>query len=126
MTCTPLDCGLNNEHFNCLHHRFETSHDEKLKSAAQNFLMALSSPRPDFCEDKRLSLSENWNCSKTFNGLSTDTYTHAAKTEMEVHGRMARGGHGLFEVSLGLAIPNLSTPYCGQATPETALRPFQG
>jgi hypothetical protein len=41
------------------------------------------------------------------------------------HGRMARGNHGLPKVSLGLAIPD---PYmlCGQATPETALRPFLG
>jgi hypothetical protein len=41
------------------------------------------------------------------------------------HGRMVRGGHGLSKVSPGPAIPNPSTP-CGQATPETALRPFRG
>jgi hypothetical protein len=37
----------------------------------------------------------------------------------------ARGGHGLPKVSPGLAMPYPSTP-CRQATPETALRPFQG
>jgi hypothetical protein len=40
-------------------------------------------------------------------------------------GRMARGGHGLSKVSPGHAMPNSSRP-CGQATPVTALRPFQG
>ena len=38
---------------------------------------------------------------------------------------MARGGHGLPKVSPGPAMPDPSTP-CGRATPETALRPFQG
>jgi hypothetical protein len=40
-----------------------------------------------------------------------------------VHGRMARGGHGLPKVS-----PRLAMPYrfmtCGRATPETAVRLF--
>jgi hypothetical protein len=40
------------------------------------------------------------------------------------HGRMARGGHGLLNVSLGPAMLNPSMP-CGRATPETALRWFQ-
>jgi hypothetical protein len=40
-------------------------------------------------------------------------------------GRMARGGHGLPQVSPGSAMPNASTP-CGRAIPETALRPSQG
>jgi hypothetical protein len=35
------------------------------------------------------------------------------------HGRRAKGGHGLPKVSLGPAMPNLSTP-CERATPETA------
>jgi hypothetical protein len=34
------------------------------------------------------------------------------------HGRMARGGHKLPEVSLGPAMPYLPTP-CRRATPET-------
>jgi len=38
---------------------------------------------------------------------------------------MARGGQGLPKVSHGLTMPNLSTP-CGRATPEIALRLFQG
>jgi hypothetical protein len=38
---------------------------------------------------------------------------------------MAMGGHGLPKVSLGPPMPCPSTP-CGRATPETALRPFQG
>jgi hypothetical protein len=37
----------------------------------------------------------------------------------------ARGGHGHPKVSLGPTMPYPSKP-CGQATPETALRPFQG
>jgi hypothetical protein len=37
---------------------------------------------------------------------------------------MARGGHGLPNVSLGPAMPYPSIP-CGRATPETALRTFQ-
>jgi hypothetical protein len=41
------------------------------------------------------------------------------------HGRMARGGYGLPKVSPEPAMPNPSTP-CRQATPETALQPFQG
>jgi hypothetical protein len=41
------------------------------------------------------------------------------------HGRMARGDHELPKVSLELAMPYPSTPY-GRATPETALRRFQG
>jgi hypothetical protein len=36
------------------------------------------------------------------------------------HSCMARGGHGLPNVSLGPAMPYLSTP-CGRATPETAV-----
>jgi hypothetical protein len=42
-----------------------------------------------------------------------------------LHGRMARGGHGLTEVSFGPAMLYLFMA-CGQATPETALRPFWG
>jgi hypothetical protein len=38
---------------------------------------------------------------------------------------VARGGNGLPKVSLGLAMPYPSMPY-RWATPETALRPFQG
>jgi hypothetical protein len=38
---------------------------------------------------------------------------------------MARGAHGLPKVSAGPAMPYPST-YSGQATPETALCPFQG
>jgi hypothetical protein len=38
---------------------------------------------------------------------------------------MARGSHELPKVSLGPTMPNRSTTY-GRATPETALRPFQG
>jgi hypothetical protein len=41
------------------------------------------------------------------------------------HRRMERGGHGLPKVSLGPAMPDPSMP-CWRATPETALRPFQG
>jgi hypothetical protein len=41
------------------------------------------------------------------------------------HGRMARGGNGLPELSPGPATPNSSTS-CGRATPETTLWPFQG
>jgi len=39
---------------------------------------------------------------------------------LRLHGRMARGGHGLPKVSLGPAMPN---PFitCGRATPETAV-----
>jgi hypothetical protein len=39
-----------------------------------------------------------------------------------VHGRVARGGHGLYKVLLGPALPYPSTA-CGRATPETAKRP---
>jgi hypothetical protein len=39
--------------------------------------------------------------------------------------RMARGIHGIPKVSLVPTMPDLSTP-CGQAIPETALRPFLG
>jgi hypothetical protein len=42
-----------------------------------------------------------------------------------IHGRMARGGHGLPKSSPGLVMPNPSTP-CGRATPETASWPLQG
>jgi hypothetical protein len=38
---------------------------------------------------------------------------------------MARGDHGLSEVSPVPAMPDPSMP-CGRAIPETALRPFQG
>jgi hypothetical protein len=38
---------------------------------------------------------------------------------------MARGGHGLAKVSLGLTMSDLSTP-CGRASPEMALWLFQG
>jgi hypothetical protein len=41
------------------------------------------------------------------------------------HGRMARGGHELPNVSPGPVIPDPFTP-CGWATPEMALQPFQG
>jgi hypothetical protein len=41
------------------------------------------------------------------------------------HRRMARGGHGLPQVSPGHAMSYLSTP-CGRATSETTLWPFQG
>ena len=41
------------------------------------------------------------------------------------HGPKARVGHGLPKVSLGPAMLELSMP-SGRATPETALRPFQG
>jgi hypothetical protein len=41
------------------------------------------------------------------------------------HERMARGGHELPKVSPEPAMPYSSIPY-GRATPETALRPFQG
>jgi hypothetical protein len=41
------------------------------------------------------------------------------------HGCMARGDHGLTKVSPAPAMPYRSMP-CGQATPETALQPFQG
>jgi hypothetical protein len=41
------------------------------------------------------------------------------------YGRMARGGHGLPKVLPGPAMPHPFTP-CGRATPETALRLFQG
>jgi hypothetical protein len=40
-------------------------------------------------------------------------------------GRMATGGHGLPKVSIRPTMPDPSTP-CGRASPETALRPFQG
>jgi hypothetical protein len=46
-------------------------------------------------------------------------------TASNIHGRMARGGHGLPKVSPGTAMPYPSMPW-GRATPETALRPFQG
>jgi hypothetical protein len=46
-------------------------------------------------------------------------------TRINLYGHMARGGHELPNVSLGTAMPNLSSP-CGQASPETALQPFQG
>jgi hypothetical protein len=42
-----------------------------------------------------------------------------------VQGRLARGGHELSKVSPGPAMPDPSMPY-EQATPETALWPFQG
>jgi hypothetical protein len=41
-----------------------------------------------------------------------------------LHGRMARGGHGLPKVSPGLFMPYPSK-HCGRATPETVLQPFQ-
>jgi hypothetical protein len=41
------------------------------------------------------------------------------------HRRIARGGHEVPKVSLGPALPKPSSP-CGQATPETALWPYQG
>jgi hypothetical protein len=44
---------------------------------------------------------------------------------IQKHGRMARGGHGLFRVSPGPAMPYPSKP-CGRAIPETNVRPFQG
>jgi hypothetical protein len=50
------------------------------------------------------------------------------KNEMENgsnHGLMVRGGHGLCKVSPWPAMPYPSTP-CEHATPETAVRPFQG
>jgi hypothetical protein len=43
------------------------------------------------------------------------------KTLPSDHGRMGRGGHGLFKVSTGPGLPYLSTP-CGWATPETVMR----
>jgi hypothetical protein len=42
-----------------------------------------------------------------------------------MHGRMAKGGHGLPKVSPGSALPYPSMPR-EWATPETAYRPFQG
>jgi hypothetical protein len=44
---------------------------------------------------------------------------------VENHGRTARDGHGLLQVSLEPAMPNPSRP-CGRATPKTAERPYQG
>jgi hypothetical protein len=41
------------------------------------------------------------------------------------HGRRSMGGHGLPKVSTGPAMPYPSPP-CGRATPDTALRQFQG
>jgi hypothetical protein len=46
-------------------------------------------------------------------------------THSQIHGRMARGGHGLPKASLGLAMLYPSMP-CGWGTPELALQPFQG
>jgi hypothetical protein len=43
----------------------------------------------------------------------------------ENHRCMARGGHGLRKVSPGRTMPDSCMP-CEWATPETALRPFQG
>jgi hypothetical protein len=43
---------------------------------------------------------------------------------IEESGHVARGGHGVPKVLIGPAMPYPSTP-CRQATPETALRPFQ-
>jgi hypothetical protein len=45
--------------------------------------------------------------------------------EGNVHGRTAMGGHGIFKVSVGPAMPYPSTP-CWRATTETALWLFQG
>jgi hypothetical protein len=42
----------------------------------------------------------------------------------EIHGDMARSGHGLLKVSPGSAMPYPSTP-CGRTAPETALWLFQ-
>jgi hypothetical protein len=50
---------------------------------------------------------------------------HLALTRCSVHGRIARGGHGLPKVSPRPPMPDLSTP-SGRATPETALQLFQG
>jgi hypothetical protein len=52
-------------------------------------------------------------------------YSNDVKNGAPKHGRMASGGHGLFKVLPGPAMPYPSTP-CGRATPEMALRPFHG
>jgi hypothetical protein len=55
-------------------------------------------------------------------GQGVEQFTRASDKQ---HGRMARGGHGLPNVSPGPAMPD-SFMLCGQTTPETALQLFQG
>jgi hypothetical protein len=61
------------------------------------------------------------NCLKNNKNNSDLAWTSAPR----LHGRMARGGHGLPKVSPGPAMPYPSTP-CRRTTYETALRLFQG
>jgi hypothetical protein len=59
--------------------------------------------------------------------ISNEPRLHVSDQEqVHMHGRMARGGHGLLK-SPGPAMPDPSTP-CRRATPEMAepLQPFQG
>jgi hypothetical protein len=63
-----------------------------------------------------------WSTSKTSRRMHSDFLISG---QCFLHGRMARGSHGLPKVSLGPAMPYPSTP-CGRTTPETALWPFQG
>jgi hypothetical protein len=59
----------------------------------------------------------------THTGWELATRRESTDTKMDIdQARMARGFHGL-QVSLGLAMPDPSTP-CGQATPETAIQLF--
>jgi hypothetical protein len=60
----------------------------------------------------------------SFNSCHTDSLVCVVNRDFG-HGSMAMGGHGLPKVLPGPAMPYPSTP-CRQATPITALWPFQG
>jgi hypothetical protein len=78
--------------------------------------------------DKIQDLDENLENSAKSRKMVQDLTKQTAllkQSIFKVHGRMGRGGHGLPNVSPRPTMPYLYTP-CRQATPETALRLFQG
>jgi hypothetical protein len=78
-----------------------------------------------YTENKKIE-SQKFLSTETFWIFNTSAATGHWKQEPAtgeptgIHGRIARGGHGLSKVSLGPTMPYLSTP-CRRATPDTAI-----